>query len=92
MLQGKGPSLVGAAGKYSVRLKRSPERDEAVMDFPVCNKCHRKAWRLEEHRVRDDGYVDLYNCTTCNSPTAVMSWGYSNRHNSEGPLQGEGLV
>ena len=57
-----------------------------------CIKCHRKAWKLEEHRVRDDGYVDFYRCTVCDNRDAVMSWGYSNRHDNEGPLQREGLV
>jgi len=61
------------------------------MNFPQCARCNRKAWKLEEHRARDDGYVDFYCCTASNNPTAVMSWGYSNRRDSEEPLQGEGL-
>ena len=61
------------------------------MNFPACIKCGRKAWRLVEHRIRDDGYVDFYHCTVCDNPSAVMSWGYSNRNDSEGRLQGEGL-
>ena len=62
------------------------------MNFPECVKCHQKAWRLEEHRVRDDGCIDFYRCAACDNRDAVMSWGYSNRRDTEGPLQGEGCV
>ena len=42
--------------------------------FPPCNKCGQIDWKLLEHRVRDDGFIDFYRCVPCSAQIPEKGW------------------